>query len=293
MSLRSLNVAHDFEAWASLAARLRVASAQERRMLLRDAGLETTWDATHEGWARTLNAEIAAGQLERPERYLARCAEEATRVRGAASVTLPGFADEDTGGALPFASSVPPPPSSGPASNEAAAAFFARLRASAPNVVPPPPRARAHTMPVLGSSEGPPTERPTSSGGPAALHGLAPDDRFLADFRASLMPPAPVARPAREQTSTVVAPAPSGSSEVGERVRALARDWTGDRLAAFLDSVARARTPAEALELWRQAGIETTAEQEYVRSTFALRLEGDPGLAWRWRDVAASVRRGP
>jgi hypothetical protein len=296
VSIASLNVAEDFEAWASLAARLRVATVQERRTLLGELGLEATWEAIHEGWARALNEEIAAGRLERPERYLALCATEASAARRGASMTLPGVADDEAGEVLPFVGASTMPPSSGarsspPSSNEAAAAFFAELRASAPNVMPPPPR-RAHTLPVLGEPREPVTERPTPSEPPRSDEAMAVEDRFLADFRASLMPPAPVARPGRQQATTVVAVDAEEHAEASAQVKSLVAGWTGDRLASFLDAVMRARTPAEAVALWRGQGIASHADEDYVRSTFVLRLESDPALAWRWREVATSVRRG-
>ncbi len=71
------NVQTDFEAWAHLAARLRLRTAAERGAILRDLGLLHSWDEIHETWSRRLNQDIAAGRMELPHRYARICAKEA------------------------------------------------------------------------------------------------------------------------------------------------------------------------------------------------------------------------
>ncbi len=68
--------ATDFEAWASLAARLRERPSSERARLLHELGLTPTWDGIHEAWSRALNDDIVNRRMERPNRYLEICAAE-------------------------------------------------------------------------------------------------------------------------------------------------------------------------------------------------------------------------
>ncbi len=72
-----VNVEDDFEAWAHVAARVRVRSSAERQAILRDLGLLQTWEEIHENWARRLNRDIAAGRMDLPHRYARICAKEA------------------------------------------------------------------------------------------------------------------------------------------------------------------------------------------------------------------------
>jgi hypothetical protein len=82
------DVEKDFEAWAQLAARLRLRTPDERRTMLRDLGLAQAWDEIHENWARRLNQEIAAGRMDMPYRYARICAREAG-ARAAAAAHAP------------------------------------------------------------------------------------------------------------------------------------------------------------------------------------------------------------
>jgi hypothetical protein len=63
----------DFELWARLAARLRLASEAHRAAILEGQGLADRWTAIHEIWSRVLVEDIAAGRMERPNRYLELC----------------------------------------------------------------------------------------------------------------------------------------------------------------------------------------------------------------------------
>jgi hypothetical protein len=70
------DVRSDFEAWAQVAARLRLRSADERADILSSLGLTQVWDEIHEAWALRLNQDIAAGRMELPHRYARICAKE-------------------------------------------------------------------------------------------------------------------------------------------------------------------------------------------------------------------------
>lgn len=202
------NAEEDFDVWANLSARLRVCSIEQRRALLVANGLEERWERIHEAWARVLNQEIAAGKLERPERYLALCArEEQLGPPRAAAATLPGLLSDDDEDAMPFTARAPKAgQGAGAASNStsAAASFFAELRATTARIPPPPPRAHAETLPVIAEPAAPmgPPPKPTSADECTGL--MSTSERFLADFRASLMPPSSVAEPGAKQLQTLV-----------------------------------------------------------------------------------------
>ena len=175
----------DFEAWASFAARMRVGGAAERGAMLHAAGIADRWDAIDEEWSRRINEEIAVGAMARPHRYVELCALEASRVQGRPSATLPLLAIDSSNGPTPFARS------NSPASASAAAAAFAALRGEP--VAPSTWRAE---------SAGPPETVPSS-----ALFVDAPPsaERVPGDFRASVTPTAPVARPKLDQECTMAA----------------------------------------------------------------------------------------
>ena len=77
----TVDMDHDFEGWAHLAARLRERTPAEQQQILASYNLaDGSWRALHERWAKKLNGEIAAGMMTRPLRYAAICAADlATR----------------------------------------------------------------------------------------------------------------------------------------------------------------------------------------------------------------------
>ncbi|MBM4376136.1 MAG: hypothetical protein FJ095_13720 [Deltaproteobacteria bacterium] len=290
MSTSSRNVAEDFEAWASLAARLRVASTVERQTLLATAGLASSWESLHEAWAAQLNAEIASGALERPNRYLALCAEQEARVPPRASATLVGAEAAALGSPLPFASGAVPssaPSGARATSNESAAAVFAGLRASSAELLPPEPRGRAVTMLVGPTGPSMRDEEQESATMPAPGTEAETYERFLQDFRASLMPPSPVLPSSAEQAHTLATPA-APLLEAASRARAqeLASHWPLERLAEFVLATSRLETPAAVDVAWNQQGIVRQVDREYVRSSLEIRLRRDPALAARFPQLA-------
>ena len=76
------DVANDFEAWARVAALLRQCTPETTAAALREIGLDTAvWREVNEDWARLLNEDIAAGRMDRPQRYALICREEQTAQR--------------------------------------------------------------------------------------------------------------------------------------------------------------------------------------------------------------------
>ncbi len=68
------DVDSDFEAWARVAAQLRLHGAAAQRAILDGLGLdEERWREINEDWSRLLNEDISAGRTGRPERYAAIC----------------------------------------------------------------------------------------------------------------------------------------------------------------------------------------------------------------------------
>jgi len=184
----------DFEAWASFAARMRVGGAAHRSAMLHAAGIADRWDAIDEEWSRRINEEIAVGAMARPHRYVQLCALEAGRDQGGPSATLPLLAIDSSNGPTPFARS------NSPASASAAAAAFAALRGEP--VAPSAWRAESARTVASVLDAAPPETVPSS-----ALSVDAPPsaERVLGDFRASMTPTAPVARPKLDQESTMTA----------------------------------------------------------------------------------------
>jgi hypothetical protein len=290
------NFADDFEAWASFAARLRVVTEPERRNLLEASGLAATWDALHETWAARMNAEIAAGRLDRPTRYLELCAREEARAPLRATVTLVGADAEALGRALPFGGGGTPtstPPTPRTSTTESAAAFFAGLRASSAKPIPSSIEGRAITMmvaaPVVPAMN---DERDAATlPAPAAAADGAVYEGFLKEFRASLMPPSPVLPSSTAQEHTLATPA-GPQLEAASRARAqeLASSWPLERLAEFVDAVSRMDAPASVDAAWARHGVVRPVDREFVRTSLEIRLRRDPAVAARYPGLA--LRRG-
>ncbi len=68
------DVVNDFEAWATISARLYGKSEGERRQLLAELQLTEVWDNANLAWARALADDIVDMRLHRPQRYAEICA---------------------------------------------------------------------------------------------------------------------------------------------------------------------------------------------------------------------------
>jgi len=87
-----------FEAWASLAARLRGQPVVVQKAILAEVPLTLeAWQARNETWAKRLNDDIARGTLVRPARYAQLCRAEQQRRRGVATPQPGEAAGPDAG----------------------------------------------------------------------------------------------------------------------------------------------------------------------------------------------------
>lgn len=195
--LTSRGVKDEFEAWAALAARMRVGRAQDRAAMLRQHGLEEHWESINEAWARCLNEDIAAGAMGRPHRYAELCAFEASTSLLRPSATLPGEALERAEPAIPFERFAPlraPSRSSSPPAESFGTAAFAALRGSAAAA---PSASFSRSAATLSE---PQSERGAASSSGSDWSESA--EGSLADFRASVTPSAAVVRPVSGQEHT-------------------------------------------------------------------------------------------
>lgn len=295
MPATMVDLAEDFEAWAALAARVRILPDAARAIVLERAGVSRVWDAVNEEWSRRMNDEIRSGALARPNRYLALCEAELARSEEVAPATLADVALAPSAAPLPFSAQATAEPSSHPGAravtDAAAAAFFADLRASSASVVPPLPRSGAHTLvspPIDGDDDEAP---PPTVATPETHREATLEERFLADFRASLMPPEPIVPAASGQGATMQVPATGLLDEVSRRrAREVAEGWSLEALATFVDGITRATSSAQAEAAWTREGLARTVDREFVRATLEIRLRREPSMAARFPHLAP--RRG-
>lgn len=256
----------DFDGWAQLSAKLRIASPTEQTQLLAKANLTASgWAQIHEAWAQRLNEDIAANRMDLPERYAARCFEELQR-KQAASET---------------ASETAPPPESSPHELEASSPITERR----PESPKDPELAPAH------STEGKDSPFPLAQAKPSQPNAGQPGHQQSGDFRNELTPLEDRVSPARPaQRGTMqripVATLQRETSRVNEALQ-----WSVQQFARWSANLEQhAHDPEGLARLWQVVGITNTAEQGYVLNQWAMRLNRAPELKREYEQLLAEAR---
>ena len=269
--------AADFESWAQLAARLRLLDEGQQRALLAEHQLADSWASIHESWSRELNEDIAAGRMERPQRYAQLCREarhgRADGPPGALAPPLPPGAPAPPPPPGAAQRQPPPPPARGSRGSGSASDFRQDLT---PDHRP--------ELPNLSQDETITTALPADEVLALALARAKRKPVVGDDFRARLSGNARPSTPSDDQHRTE----PVGIEDMAAVAHEAHKSasWTVEEYAELclrLDA-----RPQDAGELWRARGIEHPNARQLVHILWRDKLREDPAPTGRYERYRAS-----